>query len=199
MKPPMRPPFIRPAIGGVLAICGILPVLLQVEPLSGQARVELAPIVGLYAPTADVIDQPVTQQFCETELVCNDILFQFSLRQKTTMLVGARGAIRLSRRLGVEAHLAHAPSGTTAILSRSGTAVTTDTSASITAGSLRLLVRVTAHDSRTSLDVGAGFSLLTFGGDSYSSMEGTTRFGTVLVSAVTLPLNHPGFSGGSVS
>jgi len=155
-----------------IVMVGLAAVCLAIAPRSSaQVRSEFTPFVGLYLPTANVIDNQFSPQ-CSCQL---------SEKQRTSFALGGRVAAWISDRFAFEGSLAYSPSGITQTASGFGSG---NTSGYIATGSARLLVGLGPRVLKTSLYVGGGLGLVAHGGDAYSGVSGTTRFGAVVAGGV---------------
>jgi len=131
-----------------------------------RVRFEITPFVGVYLPTASIIDQFTLACGCEV-----------SLKQKTNVAVGGRVADWLNDRVAIEASVEYSGSGVRATY---GGSVSADTSANIVAGSAQLLIGLPPRLLSASFYVSGGVGLVAHGGGGYAGTNGTTRFGGVL-------------------
>ncbi len=141
---------------------------------SGQS-VEFTPYVGVYAPTSNVIDE--SGAFCSAigrggngPITCGT-----TVRQRTTLAVGARVTAWPSKRFGVDLAWGYAMSGVRGMTyNESGPR---DTSANVTTVTARLLISVIPHDSKSWLYLTAGPALIVHSGAAYTDFNRTTAWG----------------------
>ncbi|HEX4628470.1 MAG TPA: outer membrane beta-barrel protein [Gemmatimonadales bacterium] len=131
-----------------------------------QSKFEVVPFLGLYIPTANVVEQVNASCAC-----------QVSTRQKTNIDVGARLAMWISDRLSLEGSIGYSPSGVTTTAALYGRA---DTSARVTTASARVLAALGPRTLNRYVFVSGGIGLVVRGGDAWTGASGRTRFGGTL-------------------
>ena len=144
---------------------------------AAQRQIEVVPFVGLYIPTADVINQ------FDTACAC-----QISAKQHTTIAVGGRVVLWARDHLGLEGALGYSPSGATATapgyatLDRSGTVITT---------SARLLAVLGSRTGSRYVYLSGGIGLVVRGGDAWTDTNGRTRFGGTIGAGLRVEVAPP--------
>lgn len=146
--------------------------------LAGQ-QVEVTPFVGLYLPTANVIEESA-------------LGLTVSGKHGTTFLFGARLTYWTSRSVGLEASLGYTASSMTFSVDTGGVRVgSADTSAHVMLGSARVLYKVGPKSGDTDIHLLAGVGFISHGGAAYDllgqgngGISGTTDIGGLVGASV---------------
>lgn len=149
-------------------------------PLAAQAHVDVAPTVGLYIPTGNVLDQPGPG--------CGGC--QVTFKQQAGFLLGVRLTIWATSHIGLESSLSYAFSGV------HGTAqgyASGDTSGTVTAFTERLLWAFTKPGASTAFYAAGGIAYLSHNSAAYEGVSGTTDLGAALGLGARFPV------GGSIA
>lgn len=145
-----RPPVVALA---VIAVCSIVPTTLT-------AQLSLSPTIGVYIPTAELVQAASGQQF----------------KQEISITVGGRVGLNLGQRLGLEGTAVYAPSSLK--FSASGSSSTTD--ANILTGSGRAYVELIPRTSPISLQLNGGVGWVHRSGTAYQGDPQATDMGGVV-------------------
>jgi len=173
------------AVGLVVAVAA---VFTTASPCAAQVSVEVTPFVGLYAPTADILDgYDYVVSVLGPDVSCGGATNFCSavMRQRMAPTVGGRLTTWLDRRFAVELALGYSESSVTGFgqVARTpgGPSITpVYASASIVAGSARILLS-TPRTYATSFYVLGGWAFVAHGGAPYNdSFTSTTGWGPVL-------------------
>lgn len=144
---------------------------------AAQRQIEVVPFVGLYIPTANVIDQFDSACSC-----------QVAAKQHTAIDVGGRVVAWVTDRLGLEGAFGFSPSGATATapgyapIDRSGRVITT---------SARLLAALGPRTRNRYFYVSGGIGLVVRGGDAWAGTSGRTRLAGAIGAGVRVELAPP--------
>jgi len=130
----------------------------SVLPVAGQARLEVAPYVGLYWPTS-VLGSDSGR----------------TVKQQTSVIKGARVTLWLSGPLGIEGTIGYAPSS---LFSNFLYFYGPVYPAHVLTASAKAVLRLTPQGARATLHVAGGVSLVDHGGDAYppTDYSGPTTF-----------------------
>jgi len=154
--------------------------LATARPCSSQVRVEFTPFAGAYVPTSARL-WPAPGTNCTLQVVSGVPNFcDGTMRQETSPAVGGRITAWLNNRTGIDLSVGY--SGSRA---RVPSTSLRDTSASIVAGSARVLVNLTPRMVRTSFYVAAGASFVAHGGDAYAALNASRLAYDVLIGSTT--------------
>ena len=158
------------------------PVLLSIvlciaaAPVVAQTRVEVAPTVGLYIPSGNVVDQPGAG--------CGGCQVTFS--QQAGFLIGARLTIWPSGgRLGLETSIGMAFSGVHGVAVGYGSG---DTSGTVGIFTERVLWAFTKPGAGTAIYGAGGVAYLLHTSDAYQGLSGTSDLGLALGLGGLFPL-----------
>jgi hypothetical protein len=163
----------------LLGVCLAGWAALQGFPSVGaaQRKIEVVPFVGLYIPTANVVDQFDSACSC-----------QVSTKQRTALDVGARVVVWATDRLALEGAFGYSPSGATttapgyATIDRSGTVITT---------TARVLAALGSRTRNRYVYLSGGIGLVVRGGDAWNGTMGRTRLAGVVGAGVRFAVAPP--------
>jgi hypothetical protein len=164
-----------------------LALLAVAVPCAAQVRIELTPLVGIYAPTAPVVIDE-TFSACPILLVCTR-LNGSTARQQKAIAVGARLTAWFSQRFAMDLSFEHSRTSVRGFAPVDLCFAYTcslfgseDTAASVVTGSARLLVNVIKLPPRGAVYLVGGWGFESRGGPAYRAfLSGkTTNWGPVL-------------------
>jgi hypothetical protein len=144
--------------------------LCLVAPVRATAQISIAPTIGVYVPTAELIQAASGQQY----------------KQEVSITVGGRVGINIGQRAGIEATVAYAPSNLR--FTASGTSSTT--SANILSGSGRAFVELIPLTSPVSLQLNGGVGLVRRSGAAYQGDPNNQDLGGVVGATVRFRLGQ---------
>ncbi len=147
---------VRPAVVALVTL--LVVCVVPSRPLTAQ--LSLAPTVGVYIPTADLVNAASGGQF----------------KQEVSITVGGRLGLSLGQRAGLEATAAYAPSSLK--FSTFGSSSTTD--ANILTGSARVFLEVVPRTSPISLQLNGGVGLVRRSGSAYAGDPDNSDMGGVV-------------------
>lgn len=145
-------------------------VLWCVAPGAVVGQINLAPTIGVYIPTAELVQAASGQQY----------------KQEIAITLGSRLGVALGQRAGLEATAAYAPSN----LKFSATGTSSTTSANILTGTGRVFLEVVPRSSPVGLQLNAGAGLVHRSGTAYQGDPKTTDWGGVVGATVRLRLGQ---------
>lgn len=142
--------------------------------LAAQGTAELSPFVGAYLPTADVFEM-------QDVMVAGD---RMVWKHKTTVVFGGRVGSWVSERVAVEASFGYAPSKAQVVYTDASNVTTTsDVSATILLGRVRVLVGIGPTGRNTSGYLVLGVGVTAHTGEAYSNLDitaGSTDGGPIV-------------------
>lgn len=164
-------------------------LLLAAVPSTSAAQIELATFAGFFTPTAGATEWTSVTERTRLPGVTlpEEITFTISTRHNTSVTVGARLTAWLSRRVGVEAGLACAPSSVELAITRcedfftcsEDYEVSETLDAMLLAATARALVRFPLPSDVATLHVTGGLGVLNRSGDGYDGYNGTSELVSV--------------------
>lgn len=159
-----------PSLAGLAGWVAALVLAAAPIRLAAQGKVEFTPFVGMYLPTTD-----------ETEfrnvITTGD---RVTVKQKTTVIFGARLNAWVADRVAVEGSFGYAPSKVEGTYTDpSNTTQSTDTSGHVILVSARVLVGFGPTAGSTSWHLILGGGMVAHGGPGYEGTSGLTDFGGI--------------------
>lgn len=151
-------------------------------PSTSAAQIELATFAGFFTPTAGATKWTIVMERTRLPVVTppEGITFTISTRHNTSVTVGARLTVWLSRRVGVEAGLACAPSSVELAMTSSEDYEASETlDAMLLAATARALLRFPLPSDVATLHVTGGLGVLNRSGDGYDGFSGTNELVSV--------------------
>jgi Outer membrane protein beta-barrel domain len=159
------------AKGGILLLAGGLLLAVASRPALAQ-RVSLAPNIGVYIPTTELVKAASGDEF----------------KQEIALTLGGRLGIFFSQRLGLEFTGAYAPSDLK--FTPSGSQVDTKQDANIFTGSGRLTYQLVPFTSPVAFLVSGGVGVINRSGDFYKNVDDKTDVGGTFGASVRLRLGR---------
>jgi len=139
-------------------------------PRAAAGQINLAPTIGVYIPTAELVQAASGQQY----------------KQEIAITLGGRLGVALGQRAGLEAPVAYAPSN----LKFSATGSSSTTSANILTGSGRVFVELVPRSSPVGLHLNGGAGLVHRSGTAYQGDPKSTDWGGVVGATVRVRLGQ---------
>ena len=139
-------------------------------PGFATAQISIAPTIGVYIPTTDLLNAASGQQY----------------KQEVSITLGGRVGINVGQRAGIEGTVAYAPSKLK--FSASGSSTTTD--ANILTGSGRAFLELIPRTSAVSLQLNGGVGLVRRSGTAYQGDPKSTDLGGVVGATLRVRLGR---------
>lgn len=134
--------------------------LVALAPQPASAQLSLAPTIGVYIPTTELVKAASGQEY----------------KQEVSVTLGGRLGVNVGQRAGLEATVDYAPSD----LKFSATGSSSTTSANVLTGSGRVFVELVPRTSPISLQLNGGVGLVQRSGDRYQGSPDNTDLGGVV-------------------
>jgi hypothetical protein len=167
LHPDAKEPKMRTTRFALAALAATLLAALSPRPLSAQSRLSIAPTIGVYIPTSELVRAANGDEF----------------KQEVSVLVGGRVGYRFSQRLSLEVTGTYAPSNLRFDLA---TGEQTDADANVTTGSGRLNLWLLPGTSPVNFLLSGGVGVIHRGGDAYEDLEDRTAVGPTFGASVRL-------------
>jgi hypothetical protein len=153
-----------------VSLLTVAATLYLVAPARATAQISIAPTIGVYVPTAELIQAASGQQY----------------KQEISITLGGRVGINLGQRAGIEATVAYAPSN----LKFTANGTSTSTNANILSGSGRAFLELIPRTSPVSLQLNGGVGLVRRSGTAYKGDPNNQDVGGVVGATVRFRLGQ---------